>query len=56
LYSTTEITLGALISSLDTTVMLLGLNVGPLSWRSAGESGGIIIAQTSKKWRNNRQD
>ncbi len=41
--NTTEITLGATVSSSSTTVNLLGSSAGPLKWRSAGESGGIII-------------
>ncbi|CAF4371873.1 unnamed protein product, partial [Rotaria sp. Silwood2] len=40
---TTEITLGAPVSSTSTHVTLLGSDVGPLNWRSASESGGIII-------------
>ncbi len=39
----TEVTLGAPVSSSSTTVTLLGSSTGPLSWRSAGASGGIII-------------
>jgi hypothetical protein len=39
----TEVTLGAPVSSASTTVTLLGSSAGPLKWRSAGESGGIII-------------
>ena len=38
-----EITLGAPMSRVDTQVTLLGSSVGPLKWRSASESGGIII-------------
>ncbi|CAF1379535.1 unnamed protein product [Adineta steineri] len=41
--NTTEITLGAPVSSASTTVTLLGSNAGPLKWRAAGGSGGIII-------------
>jgi alpha-L-fucosidase len=41
--NTTEITLGAPVSSASTTVTLIGSSAGPLSWRSAGASGGIII-------------
>jgi len=41
--NTTEITLGAPFSSESTIVTLLGSDVGPLSWRPAGVSGGIII-------------
>ncbi|CAF0972639.1 unnamed protein product [Rotaria sp. Silwood1] len=40
---TAEITLGAPVSSGSTRVTLLGSDVGPLKWRSAGASGGIII-------------
>ena len=39
----TEITLGAPVSTADTQVTLLGSSVGPLKWRAAGGSGGIII-------------
>ncbi len=46
---TTEITLGAPVSSSSTTVTLLGSTVGPLKWRSAGESGGIIIDVSNVK-------
>ncbi|CAF0765775.1 unnamed protein product [Rotaria sordida] len=41
--NTTEITLGAPVNSSSTSVTLLGSGVGPLNWRSAGASGGIII-------------
>jgi hypothetical protein len=41
--NTTEITLGAPVTSPSTTVTLLGSNVGALKWSSAGASGGIII-------------
>ncbi|CAF1576839.1 unnamed protein product, partial [Adineta steineri] len=34
---------GAPVSSASTTVTLLGSNAGPLKWRAASESGGIII-------------
>jgi alpha-L-fucosidase len=47
--NTTEITLGATVSSSSTTVNLLGSSAGPLKWRSAGESGGIIIDVSSVK-------
>ncbi len=40
---TTEITLGAPLNSSSTTVTLLGSSVGPLKWRPASTSGGIII-------------
>jgi len=45
----TEITLGAPVSSSNTTVTLLGSSTGPLSWRSAGTSGGIIIDVSNVK-------
>jgi hypothetical protein len=45
----TEITLGAPVTSASTTVTLLGSSGGPLSWRSAGASGGIIIDVSSVK-------
>ncbi len=45
----TEITLGAVVSSASTTVTLLGSSGGPLTWRSAGASGGIIIDVSSVK-------
>jgi hypothetical protein len=41
--NTTEITLGAPVTSSSTTVNLLGSSGGPLKWRSAGAGGGIII-------------
>ncbi len=47
--NTTEITLGAPVSSSSTTVTLLGSIGGPLSWRSAGASGGIIIDVSTVK-------
>jgi alpha-L-fucosidase len=47
--NTTEITLGAPVSSSSTTVTLLGSSAGPLSWRSAGASGGIIIDVSNVK-------
>ncbi|CAF5005080.1 unnamed protein product [Rotaria sp. Silwood1] len=40
---TTEIMLGAPISSGSTRVTLLGSDVGPLKWHSVSASGGIII-------------
>jgi hypothetical protein len=46
---TTEVTLGAPLSSSDTIVTLLGSTTGPLSWRSAGASGGIIIDVSTVK-------
>jgi hypothetical protein len=45
----TEITLGAPVTSASTTVNLLGSSGGPLKWRSAGASGGIIIDVSSVK-------
>ncbi len=45
----TEITLGAPVSSSSTTVTLLASSGGPLKWRSAGASGGIIIDVSSVK-------
>jgi hypothetical protein len=47
--TTTEITLGAPVTSASTTVNLLGSSGGPLKWRSAGASGGIIIDVSSVK-------
>jgi hypothetical protein len=41
--TTTEITLGAPVTSASTTVTLLGSSGDALKWRSAGTSGGIII-------------
>jgi hypothetical protein len=41
--NTTEIILGAPVTSQSTTVTLLGSNVGALKWQSGGASGGIII-------------
>jgi hypothetical protein len=46
---TTEITLGAPVTSRSTTVTLLGSSIGPLKWRSAGTSGGIIIDVSNVK-------
>jgi alpha-L-fucosidase len=43
---TTEITLGAPVSSASTTVTLLGSSGGALKWRSAGASGIIIDVST----------
>jgi hypothetical protein len=45
----TEITLGAPVTSSSTTVTLLGSSGGPLTWRSAGASGGIIIDVSNVK-------
>ncbi|UJR23860.1 hypothetical protein I4U23_026835 [Adineta vaga] len=47
--NTTEVALGAPVTSASTTVTLLGSNAGPLNWRSAGSSGGIIIDVSSIK-------
>jgi hypothetical protein len=47
--TTTEITLGAPVSSSSTTVTLLGSSGGPLNWHSAGASGGIIIDVSNVK-------
>jgi hypothetical protein len=44
----TEITLGAPVSSSSTTVTLLGSSAGPLKWRSAGTSGIIIDVSNIK--------
>ena len=41
--NSTEITLGAPVTTANTQVTLLGSTAGPLKWRSAGTSGGIII-------------
>ena len=35
--------MGAPVTSANTQVTLFGSNVGPLKWRAAGGSGGIII-------------
>ena len=40
---TTEITLGAPISSGNTRITLLGCDIGPVTWRTATVAGGIII-------------
>ncbi len=45
---TTEITIGAPVSSSSTTVTLLGSSVGPLKWQSAGASGIIIDVSNIK--------
>ncbi|CAF1176611.1 unnamed protein product [Adineta ricciae] len=47
--STSEISLGAPVSSASTTVSLLGSSGGPLKWRSGGASGGIVIDVSSVK-------
>jgi hypothetical protein len=47
--NTNEITLGAPVSSSSTTVTLLGSSGGPLTWRPAGASGGIIIDVSNVK-------
>jgi hypothetical protein len=39
----TEITLGAPISSSNTRITLLGSDIGSLKWRPASATGGIII-------------
>jgi hypothetical protein len=46
---TTQITLGAPVTSASTTVTLLGSMDGPLKWQSAGASGGIIIDVSTVK-------
>ena len=38
-----EVALGALVSTDDTRVTLLGSNMGPLKWRFSLESSGIVI-------------
>ncbi len=47
--NTTEVILGAPVSSSSTVVTLLGSSDGPLKWRSAGTSGGIIIDVSNVK-------
>ena len=47
--STSEISLGAPVTSASTTVSLLGSSGGPLNWRSGGTSGGIVIDVSSVK-------
>jgi hypothetical protein len=39
----TEITLGATVSSANTRITLLGSDIGPLKWRPASVTSGIII-------------
>jgi hypothetical protein len=46
---TTEIIFDAPVSSSNTTVTLLGSNVGPLKWRAAGENSGIVINVSNVK-------
>ena len=41
--NTTEITLGAPVSTANTRVTLLGSALGPLKWRAASATGGMII-------------
>ena len=45
----TEVTLGAPVSTADTQVTLLGSSAGPLKWRAAGGSSGIIIDVSNVK-------
>ncbi|CAF1277294.1 unnamed protein product [Rotaria sordida] len=47
--NTIELILGAPISSSNTSITLLGSDVGSLSWRSAGTSGGIVIELSNIK-------
>jgi len=47
--NTTEIILGAPVSSSSTTVTLLGSNLGLLNWRTNGEKSGIIIDLSNVK-------
>ena len=46
---TTQVTLGAPVTSQSTTVTLLGSSDGPLKWTSGGASGGIVIDVSSVK-------
>ncbi len=45
---TTEITLGAPVTSTSTTVNLLGYSGGPLTWKSGGASGVVIDVSNVK--------
>ena len=46
---TTQVTLGAPVTSQSTTVTLLGSSDGPLKWTSGGAGGGIVIDVSSVK-------
>ena len=48
--TTSQITLGAPVTSAGTTVTLLGSSAGPLKWQSAGASGIIIDVSTVKSY------
>ena len=47
--NSTEVTLGAPVSSSSTRVTLLGSDGSPLMWKSGGASSGIIIDVSSVK-------
>lgn len=47
--NTTEILLGAPVSSSNTRIFLLGSDIGPLKWRPASVTGGIIIDVSNVK-------
>ncbi len=47
--NSSEISLGAPVSSADTIVTLLSSDFGPLKWRAAGVTGGIIIDVSALK-------
>ena len=47
--NTTQVTLGAPVTSDSTTVTLLGSSDGPLKWTSGGAAGGIVIDVSSVK-------
>ena len=47
--TTSQITLGAPVTSASTTVTLLGSSAGLLKWQSSGASGGMIIDVSTVK-------
>jgi hypothetical protein len=47
--ATSEVMLGAVLSSANTRVTLLGSTLGPLSWKAASASGGIVIDVSNVK-------
>lgn len=47
--NTTEVILGATVSSPSTTITLIGSNIRSLNWHAAGEKGGILIDLSNVK-------
>jgi alpha-L-fucosidase len=54
--TTSEVTLGAVVSSSSTVVTLLASSAGSLSWRAASETGGIVIDVSNIKSYSLRSD